>query len=416
MASNVTRAESMSKPKLVLCLVAIYLTGMTITQDLAIQPITDLLYGVFGGDPSWVVSFGVTGMAFVAAPIGFVAGGMCDRMDKKFVLLLGFGIFAVCGICAGLVPSAYYFMIMRIMASGVGWGFVNTAVLGILADLFLDEAAHARYVGFFTAIQSVLGMIMAAIAGVLALSGWNHVFYVYLIAVPIFFLVLFCVPSFPPAAKTSEADDNAAGASQVEQGWWKPLIPLTVQVFFASLIFFTLQFFIAMFIADAGAGDSSTAGFAASVMTFGCMLGGFAFGPIYSRMHTAFVPLAIALFSASMIVMAFVPSVAVIYVTCFVAGFFWMAYMSYFFTRCVELAPSAKAATATAIVAVGDNIGGGLCAFVVTALLGATGMSTVGLWPCFGVAGIILAVVSAFFYVATKNKAPYAKKAVAASE
>lgn len=258
-------------------------------------------------------------------------------------------------------------------------------------------------------------MIMAAIAGVLALNGWNHVFYVYLIAIPIFFMVLFCVPSFPPAS-VSETDGQAAGAETVKAGWWKPVIPLTVQVFFASLVFFTLQFFVAMFIADAGAGDSSTAGFAASVMTVGCMLGGFAFGPIYSKMHTAFVPIAIALFSASMIVMALAPSVPVIYATCFVAGFFWMAYMSYFFTRCVELAPSSKAATATAIVAVGDNIGGGLCAFVVTALLGATGMNTVGLWPCFGVAGIILAAVSVFFYVATKNKAPYARKAVAAEE
>lgn len=258
-------------------------------------------------------------------------------------------------------------------------------------------------------------MIMAAIAGVLALNGWNHVFYVYLIAIPIFFMVLFCVPSFPPAS-VSETDGQAAGAETVKAGWWKPVIPLTVQVFFASLVFFTLQFFVAMFIADAGAGDSSTAGFAASVMTFGCMLGGFAFGPIYSKMHTAFVPIAIALFSASMIVMALALSVPVIYATCFVAGFFWMAYMSYFFTRCVELAPSSKAATATAIVAVGDNIGGGLCAFVVTALLGATGMNTVGLWPCFGVAGIILAAVSVFFYVATKNKAPYARKAVAAEE
>ena len=43
-------------------------------------------------------------------------------------------------------------------------------------------------------------------------------------------------------------------------------------------------------------------------------------------------------------------------------------------------------------------------------------MNTVGLWPCFGVAGIILAAVSVFFYVATKNKAPYARKAVAAEE
>lgn len=405
MATAVRRAGSLSKPKLVLCLIAVYLTGMTITGDLAIQPITNLLYEVFPNDPEWVVSFGITGMAFLAMPAGIIAGILCDRMDKKWVLFIGFAIFGVCAIFAGAVQNAYYFMVMRCLYSGLGWGLVNTAALGIIADLFVDEATHARHVGFFTATQSIMGVIMGAVAGVLALSGWTNVFYTYLMAIPIMILIFFFVPSFPPAGKADKsADVEAEQEAPVKGNWWTAVIPLTIQGTFIALIFFTLQFFISMFIADAGIGDSAFAGFCASLNTAGCCIGGLTFGIVYKKFRQACIPVVIAVIGICFVAMALSPTVPVTSVCVFLAGYCWMVYMSYMFAHPTDLVPASKGATAISIVALGDNFGGGLCSFVLMGIIGATGMNCVQLWPYFGAVAIAIAVISAVYYIAINKK------------
>lgn len=404
MDQPVTRSSSLSKGRLLICLIAVYLTGMCITGDVAIQPITYLLYDIFPDDPSFVISLGITGMAFISAPTGFIAGYLCDRVDKKIVLLVGFALFTVCGIFGGAVENAYYFTAMRIGATGIAWGFVNTSALAIIADLFTDEDAHARQVGFFTAVQSVMGVIMGAVAGILAVNGWTYVFYTYFMAVPILILVLFFVPSFPPAKVVREAEAEGGEAEVAKSSWWVSLIPLTLQVFVVSIIFFTLQFFISMFIGDTGVGDSVFAGTCASLNTLGCMVGGLTFGFLYSKFKLRLIPFALCALGACLVLEFFLQDAICIAVTVALAGFFWMLFMSFFFVRCTEITPESKVATSTAIVAIGLNIGGGLSSFVLMGLIDMTGMTAVGLWPVYGVVCIVIAVITGIYYATLRGK------------
>ena len=134
------------------------------------------------------------------------------------------------------IENIYYFVALRLCATGIGWGITNTAALAILADLFTDEDEHGKFVGWYNSAMSIIGAIMAAVAGVLAVTAWQDAFYTYVIWIPVLIMLIAFLPAFP-AKKNDKADaDKAAAesAQKVEAGWWKPLIPLTIQVFFVA--------------------------------------------------------------------------------------------------------------------------------------------------------------------------------------
>ena len=139
-----TEARELPKGKLVLALAALFLSSMCTLGDLVVNPIVANLYEVFADSPEWLINLGITGPALVGLPFGFLAGVLCDRMDKKWVMVAGFAIFVVSACCGAMITDIYYFVTMRLFATGVGWGVTNTAALAILADLFTDEDEHGR--------------------------------------------------------------------------------------------------------------------------------------------------------------------------------------------------------------------------------------------------------------------------------
>lgn len=115
--------------------------------DLVISPIAADIYEAFADSPTALINLGVTGPALVGLPFGLIAGIMCDRMDKKKIMLAGFLVFTIASVFGIADVNVYYFVVMRLFATGVGWGITNTAALSILADLFTDEHEHAKFVG-----------------------------------------------------------------------------------------------------------------------------------------------------------------------------------------------------------------------------------------------------------------------------
>ncbi len=184
-----TEAKQLSKGRLFLALAALFLSSMCTLGDLVVNPIVANLYDVFADDPEWLINFAITGPALVGLPFGIIAGVLCDRMDKKWVMVIGFAIFTVSAVF-GAVDNIYLFTTLRCLATGVGWGITNTAALAILADMFPNEDEHGKFVGWYNSAMSIMGALMAAVAGVLAVSAWQDAFFTYLIAVPVLVMLV----------------------------------------------------------------------------------------------------------------------------------------------------------------------------------------------------------------------------------
>ena len=402
-----TEASQLSKSRLFLALLALFLSSMCTLGDLVINPIAAQLYVVFADSPEWLINLGITGPALAGLPFGLIAGVLCDRVDKKWVMVIGFAIFTVSACLGALITNIYYFVVMRLCATGVGWGITNTAAMSILADLFTDEDEHGKYVGFYNSVMSIMGAIMAAVAGFLAVSAWQNAFMTYYIAIPILIMLIIFLPSFKPEHKNAEA--QATAAETVPKGWWKRSVILAVQVFFVAISYFVLLYMIALYVTDAGVGNEAFIGVLASAATIATAVGSFIFGPVYKRMKTAVYLPALFVIALCFILMGFFPSTGVTIVCVVLAGFMWPFYFCYFYVRVTEIAPASKAGTATSIVAFSDGLAATGSSYLLTGLIGVTGTTAVAVWPTFGVILIVVGIISAI-YVATHFKKQAAAK------
>lgn len=402
-----TTAESMSKGRLFLALLALFLSSMCTLGDLVISPITANLYEVFADAPEALINFGVTGPALVGLPFGILAGVLCDRMNKKWVMVIGFAIFTVSAVF-GAVDNIYLFVTLRCLATGVGWGVTNTAALSILAELFTDEDEHGKYVGWYNSVMSIMGALMAAIAGVLAVSAWQDAFYTYLIAVPVLVMLIIFLPNFDGYKNHGQATPEAEASvrtAPVKPGWWKATIPLAIQVFFIAICYFVMLYMIALYVTDAGVGDEAFIGMLSSVSTICCAITSVLFGFFYKKMKNfVYVPTMIIL-GLTFFCMGFFPSTIMTVVCVAISGLMWPFYFCYFYVRVAELVPAAKVGTATSIVAFADGLAAAGSSYLLTGLMGSMGATSVEVWPIFGGVIIITVIVSLVWVAATRKKA-----------
>ena len=395
-----TEAKQLSKGRMVLALAALFLSSMCTLGDLVINPIVANLYEVFAGDPEWLINFGITGPALVGLPFGLLAGFMCDRMDKKWVMVAGFAIFTLSAVF-GAQSNIYAFVTLRCFATGVGWGITNTAALSILADMFPNEDEHGKYVGWYNSVMSIMGALMAAVAGFLAVAAWQNAFFTYWIAVPVLIMLIVFLPKLPPSHVAAKGDDKPAAVAP--KGWWVKTLPLAVQVFFIAICYFVMLYMIAVYVVDAGVGDEAFIGMLASAGTIATAVASLIFGAVYKRMKNfVYIPATIIM-GTCFIAMGFFPNPAVTVVCVVGAGVFWPFYFCYFYVRVTELVPASKAGTATSIVAFSDGLAATGSSYLLTGIVGATGLTAVQAWPIFGYVLIAVAVVSLVFALSTRK-------------
>ena len=385
-----------------LAFIALALSSMCTLGDMVINPIAAALYEVFAGQSEALINFGITGPALVGLPFGILAGVLCDRMDKKLVMVVGFAIFVVSA-CFGGVDNLPLFVTLRCFATGVGWGITNTAALSILAVMYKDEAEHGKFVGWYNTVMSIMGAIMAFVAGILAVNGWTHAFWVYYISIPVLVMLIVFLPSMKPAKAAASDDNSDATAETVEAGWWKPLIPLTVQVFFAALGFFVSLYMVGLYVTGAGIGDEAFIGTLSSVSTIATAITSAVFGTLYAKFKNAVYLPGLFIMGICYLVMSFFPSQACAVVCIALLGLLWPTYFCYFYTRCTELVPASKAGTATSIVALSDGLAATLCSYLLTFCMGITG-SAVSAWAVPGVILIVTGVVSLVVFMGKRAK------------
>lgn len=399
-----TTAKDMSKGKLFLALLALFLSSMCTLGDLVISPITANLYEVFAGEPEWLINFGVTGPALVGLPFGILAGVLCDRMDKKWVMVIGFAVFTVSAVF-GAVENIYLFVVLRCCATGIGWGVTNTAALSILAELFTDEDEHGKYVGWYNSVMSIMGALMSAVAGILAVTAWQNAFYTYLIAVPVLVMLIFFLPSFKGNKNAAPSAENNVRTAPAKPGWWKAVVPLAIQVFFIAICYFVMLYMIAVYVTDAGVGDEAFIGMITSIATICTAVTSVLFGVFYKKMKNfVYVPAMIVL-GIVFICMGLFPSTVMTVIGVAVGGLVWPFYFCYFYVRVAELVPASKVGTATSIVAFSDGLAAAGSSYLLTGLMGSMGMTSVQVWPVFGVVLIVSVIVSLVWIAATRKKA-----------
>lgn len=407
-----TEASKMGKVRLVLAIAALFLSSMCTMGDLVISPVVANLYEVYADEPMWLINLGITGPAIVGLPFGLITGWLCDRVDKKWIMVVGFAIFTLSSVFGDAFQDIHYFVAMRLAATGIGWGITNTAALAILADMFTDDVRHARMVGWYNAAMSLIGAILASSAGVLALNGWTCVFDVYLTSVSVLIMLILFLPPCPPKPDMAERVEEVSGeslssAAAVARGligaqvageripkWWERLVPLAIQVFFVAILYFMIFYMIGVYVADKQLGDEAFVGVITSVMTICTALGSIVFGVVYKVLRNKVYWPALLVIAIGYFVLATADSQLIAVVMLAIIGFAWPFYFCFFYTYCTEIVPSGKAGLSTSIVASANGLAMAASSQVLTYAMEVSGGGCAQVYPVFGIILFVILVVS----------------------
>ncbi|MFE5806559.1 MFS transporter [Streptomyces sp. NPDC056491] len=145
----------------------------SVTEDLRPGPI-ELL---------WIVD----AYPLVCASLLILFGTLGDRVGRRRILLLGYGLFGVASAIAALADNAQVLIAARALL-GIGGAMIMPATLSILRQVFPDRRERALAIGIWTAVAAIGAASGPVLGGFLVQHFWWGS--VFLINIPLMALIL----------------------------------------------------------------------------------------------------------------------------------------------------------------------------------------------------------------------------------
>ncbi|NGO79946.1 MFS transporter [Streptomyces sp. YC504] len=124
----------------------------------------------------------------VCAALLILFGTLGDRVGRRRVLLLGYGLFGVASAMAALADSPHLLIAARALL-GVGGAMIMPATLSIVRQVFPDRRERAVAIGVWTAVAAIGAAAGPLLGGFLLEHFWWGS--VFLINIPLMFASLF---------------------------------------------------------------------------------------------------------------------------------------------------------------------------------------------------------------------------------
>ncbi|GAU66309.1 drug transporter [Streptomyces sp. NBRC 110611] len=151
----------------------LYVAVPSVTEDLRPGPV-ELL---------WIVDV----YPLIAASLLILFGTLGDRVGRRRVLLLGYGLFGLASAIAALAPNPQILMVARALL-GIGGAMIMPATLSILRQVFPDRRERAVAIGVWSAVAAVGAAVGPVLGGFLVENFWWGS--VFLINIPMMTVML----------------------------------------------------------------------------------------------------------------------------------------------------------------------------------------------------------------------------------
>lgn len=331
--------------------ITILLAGMALMADLAIYPAADAIFGAFPDGGTAILNFVITGPSLMIILASILCGFLAQFISKKTMLVGAYAVFCITSIFGGVVNNLTYIAVMRGI-TGVSMGFIGTTMVGLIAELFVDEEKRSQMLGLYNGVMAASGVLISFVAGKLAVQDWHMVFRVYLMAVPILLLTIVFIPHTPPEGKESQSlgkDDKPFPVLRV--------LSLTFGAFIVNAMYSVILSLIAVFLDELAIGDASTAGIMNSVGTIGSFLACISFAFIYMRLKQ-FVPIVFTVgMGIGYGILGFSTSLFMIGTMCVLLGMTYGLGYSYFLMHSSVIVSPSKASLSIAFANAGIYLG-----------------------------------------------------------
>ena len=371
----------------------IMLILVTFLSNLAIMGVqfyTVIMTSLYANYAEWVVNLTMSLPGLVGMFACLICGKICDKMDKKWIFIIGMILFAITGTnVGGLAYNSNLGMIIAAAINGgICYGMVSVSMVGIISDCFEDEEQRGTVMGWYNGAMALIGAILSFLYGIIAASNWKMASQLNWVSLVAVVLGIIFIPACPPKSGGNVAVEEKVKGSA---GWAKRLIPLVLAFFLVSFAAMSVMTYIDLYVTGNDLGGSSLTGLFGSVQTIASFIACTFFGVTYKKLGSRLSIPCYLLIAFSILLMFLAPSKVVLLIAAAIFGASWGTVYTYWFVQATVVVPEDMVGTATGIITTANSLSYLPMAYFMTGMMSLLGIDNFkNLFPIYIV---IIAVV-----------------------
>lgn len=169
----------------------IIIFGITLIAVMGISSITPAFpgiikyFGISTQQVGWLIAaFTLPGI--FSTP---VSGILADRFGRKLVLVPSLFIFGIAGFMCSFIRD-FHLLLVFLFIEGIGAAGLSSINITLIGDLYSGDKRTAL-MGYNASILSIGTAAYPALGGFIAVFGWQYIFYLPLLAIPLAIFVIF---------------------------------------------------------------------------------------------------------------------------------------------------------------------------------------------------------------------------------
>ena len=378
---------------------AIILMAWATMADNVITPISVNIMETFPNITNFEFNFILSGSMLISIPCAIIFGKLAQVIGKKYLLIFGYVLYIIGGLLPIFSNSLGVLLFARACA-GVTCGCLGACVFSLIAGLYRDESVSSTLIGFYNAFSGLAGVVIATAAGYLALTNWHNAFWTCAFGIVCLLMIVIFLPSVPPEGRAMEAGVKEKVPGRV---WWYA-ISTAIYCGLCMPVFY----FIAVYVAETGLGDSATAGILTSMLTIGSFVAGIVFGMVFKKLKLFSETMFYFLSAAGIVLLYFANSVFFAGALIIFIGFGYGTCLSYYYMVATMYAPVSKTAFASGLINAALGLGCFGCTYIVlffhsVVKIAATNGVFLVCGICMAVFGVLATVLAKHYTKVDKN-------------
>ncbi|MGT2933580.1 MFS transporter [Streptococcus catagoni] len=280
-------------------------------------------------------------------------------LKEKTIIILALLLIAFGGATPLLIQSYYPVFFSRLFL-GAGIGLINAKAINMMSERFSGKE-RIKMLGYRSSAEVLGSAILTFCAGYLITFGWTKAFLIYAFALIILLMYLLFVPDL---AKEIPEDSKPIKADKLRFKQLLILLGMATYAGFVIVVNTSNTLRIPVVIDQFKIGSAAQSSFILSLMMLMGIVSGISFSYLLDWLHSYLMPAIAISLGLGMLILWQGTNLFLVGLGAILTGFVYSIGVTIVFHNLSEIVPSHQLTTATTLVLIGCNIGGGGAAII----------------------------------------------------